>query len=106
MQENLSAAYEDYVVSQGTLKAEDLVEAYLNFIAELKLQHLPPIITHARWEKDLENYKNDPTEEKYEELLHTLEEIQNHLNAIAPEGFYFGSHPGDGTLFAFWPIEE
>ncbi len=28
------------------------------------------------------------------------------MNDIAPDGCYFGSHPGDGSLFGFFEIEE
>lgn len=29
-----------------------------------------------------------------------------YLNSIAPSGYYFGSHPGNGSDYGFWKIEE
>ena len=28
------------------------------------------------------------------------------LNELAPDGFYFGAHEGDGSDFGFWPLSE
>ena len=28
------------------------------------------------------------------------------INDYAPEGFYFGAHPGDGADFGWWEVED
>lgn len=34
------------------------------------------------------------------------EDAFDYLDSIAPRGYYFGSHPGDGSNYGFWKIEE
>jgi hypothetical protein len=35
-----------------------------------------------------------------------INDMMDALNDIAPDGYYFGAHPGDGSDFGFWECEE
>jgi hypothetical protein len=35
-----------------------------------------------------------------------IADMMDALNDIAPDGYYFGAHPGDGSDFGFWECEE
>lgn len=40
-----------------------------------------------------------------EEATEECNDLQDVLNEYAPAGHYFGTHPGDGSDFGFWPNE-
>lgn len=58
---------------------------------------LPP--AHAL-EDDKDNWWNSDAADDF------LQELFDALDRCAPEGHYFGAHPGDGSDFGFWPSEE
>lgn len=75
-------------ISSGTLKPEDLIAAFL------------PVLT------DLANNAPDALRRSYaaNALARALEHLEDGLEQLAPEGFYFAAHEGDGADFGFWPI--
>ena len=96
-------------ISHGTLRTEDLLEAFAG-----ELQH--HIARNAeRWCSDEGRRERDrlmdligaagevdPDSEDAQEIL---EAIVDELQVFAPDGHYFGAHPGDGSDFGYWPIE-
>lgn len=86
-------------VSSGTLRTEDLAPA---FIAELR-RHWPEKATEleAAWDRGEGAWDvvGDEPEQVVSELIDAL-------NEVAPEGYYFGAHWGDGADFGWWPGED
>lgn len=49
-------------------------------------------------------YADDMSED--EMLTHLLGALFDALDEVAPDGMYFGAHPGDGSDFGFWAEES
>jgi hypothetical protein len=111
----LSSDYRGISLSHATLREEDLIPTFLDFLREHAPQKYAAILEDWRdclphtgqydvFESDkFEQWISDePEQASY--LLN--EDIWEALNDIAPRGTYFGAHPGDGSDMGFWPVEE
>jgi len=76
-------------VSQATLRIEDLVDSFEQFLQDHNVQ-LPELI-----------YEDEALQipDWY------LEDLFDLLSELSPPHHYFGSHPGDGALYGYWPVE-
>ena len=110
----------DQTVIHGTLRPEDLVQAFTDEyerlggrpddVALFRSHLLLPegarfrcfSKTRFRGGWDGEGYVYS----REEELAYDLEDLYELLNELAPEGTSFGSHPGDGSDFGFWTYNE
>lgn len=94
-------------VIHGTHRPEDLIPAFYTLAARLVGEGYRKglVLERARrWiSADVEERPSLETNESAEELIYALMDL---LDACAPEGYYFGSHPGNGSDFGFWKLEE
>jgi hypothetical protein len=88
-------------VSWGTMRAEDLIPAFLDVLDELD----PPRAEALRsewdaldWDEDVEKAP-EGWEETEDEILNDLFDA---LSECAPEYVHVGSHEGDGADYGFW----
>lgn len=86
-----------FIISEASLKLEDLLDAAYGIITQYNLsQQLKGKI--ERWFDE----GMDPEEGSY--LFY--EEVFYLFNKIAPDGYCFGSHPGDGACFGWFYDDE
>ena len=94
-------------VSHATMRPQDLIPAFLSELSErdptayaqMVVAPFGPVPAHAWDDDDAEWWTS-------EEAGFVLEELFDALDACAPDGYYFGAHPGDGSDYGYWPIEE
>ena len=93
-------ALKDKVVSDGTLKPEDLIPKFLNALKHDEtayskfLKDNPEILEIQSW---------DDVDDETKSML--VDELTDALNDIAPDGYFFGASDGDGACFGFWAVD-
>jgi hypothetical protein len=84
-------------VIAGTHRPEDLIPAFMEV-----LHDLAPIRVDALYQVFGDEIRNAADRDGY----FVNEVLFNALDECAPEGYYFGAHPGDGSDFGYWPEED
>ena len=103
-------------VSHATLRSEDLIPAFMQVLEKYDRNTFYRLckeydIDHDTYEKLSQAYVGGPLRRdksfyESEDCDCLMEELFDALGEIAPEGYYFGSHPSDSSDYGFWPIEE
>ena len=94
----------DISVISGTHRPQDLIPVFLDVLRAhdtdwycAHIASVPP--SYALEDDDSEWWDS-------EECSYFLNEtLFDRLNEVAPEGYYFGAHPGDGSDYGFWKSE-
>lgn len=101
-------------VSEGTLLPEDLIPKFLTVLSELNedwYNSADPDTKRAgeKVAEEIESMELDMQEDDFfdddEAVQEDLDWLIETLNELAPKGYYFGAHPGDGADFGFWEVE-
>ena len=95
-------------VSHGTMRPQDLIPAFLDCLADVDPAAYEQImVCPFSFVPDYVMDEGDDSEWwDSEDASYKLEELFDALDAAAPDGYYFGAHPGDGSDYGFWACEE
>jgi len=104
---NFPTVLKDCSLSHGTLRPQDLIPVMMSALRVVDCAAYEQLLTpafplppaYAREDDDADWWGSEDCAEFFEELYALL-------NYAAPEGYYFGSHPGDGSDFGFWEYED
>ena len=89
-------------ISEGTLRPEDLAEAFVSECERLGIAHTPAGYSDvAELREQITDYADDK-----DELAYSISAATEILETVAGEWLYFGASEGDGACFGFWPTDE
>jgi len=105
---------EGLILSEGTLRVEDLLASVYDFLDSARIRFNKKDILDL-FEFDDKNlslseaiyWDKARLKANIEDIdaWETFYEFSDFLNEIAPNGYYFGSHPGDGACIGFFRDE-
>ena len=106
----LSDTIEPGSISHGTMRECDLIPTFMGVLrdfspaqaARITDEHGDAFIQRCSDPKGLDY----SLIKEMERQGYLVEDLFDALDAIAPEGCYFGAHPGDGSDYGFWEADE
>lgn len=96
-------------IIHGTLRNEDVLRALADELERVVPATSTLLVRDARLCADhleLATYGSEEATDAMDEADGILTELFDRLDANAPAGMYFGAHPGDGSDFGWWAVEE
>ena len=87
------------IVSDGTCRPWDTIPKCLEVMK-----------SHDHWmawslARDFEGLANKSDPDSYDMIFSMLEEIHEYMQDLAPEGYEFGTHEGDGACLGYFPVD-
>ena len=88
-------------VSHATMRWEDLIPAFTDFLREIGQGNV-----FSQEESPNHQQAERSVGTVYADLDEILSNLFDAIDDYVPEGYYFGAHPGDGSDYGIWPVEE
>lgn len=89
-------------VSHATMRPIDLFNSFTGFLAE----HYPDKYRELQAESWMPGHETLELEDapywESEDVSEDLNSLFDVMDELAPEGYYFGAHPGDGSDYGYW----
>lgn len=90
------------IISERTLRAEDVGEALADALRPLRLSRTDRALVRS-WDRLDTNADDDDRAEAMEDLVSELEDA---MDRYCPPYAYYGASEGDGACFGVWPITD
>ena len=94
-------------IIHGTLRLQDVIPALFDELRNVNPVGYGQLITSN---VSIPAYVYDEGDDSdwwsTEDAQWLFEALFDALDECAPDGYYFGVHPGDGSDFGYWPIDD
>ena len=95
-------------IIHATMRTQDLIPAFLEELARAAPENYAQLLTGTFGA--IPAYVMDEGEDSLwwssDNAAYLLDDLFDALDQAAPEGCYFGAHPGDGSDYGYWEVEE
>ena len=92
-------------IIHGTLRTQDLISAFAEVLRTMNPTDYAQLFS-AGWISPYAIEDDGADWWDSDDAVDLLADLTERLEENAPEGHYFGAHPGDGADFGFWPLES
>lgn len=89
-------------VSHGTFRAEDLIPRFLHVLYELNPSAYEKLAAEGQ---DIISHLQLGLRPG-DNILDYILDVADEINGACPDGYYFGTHEGDGSDYGFWETSE
>ena len=97
-------------VSEATMLARDLIPSFMDILALYNKRAYDEINDSLREYARMDDWRDVSDDgERWDSQAASYilnDEIWSAMNDIAPTGYYFGAHPGDGADYGYWRVES
>ncbi len=93
-------------VIRDTLRYQDLLPEFVATALEINPDKTLDRLTDTLPNMQALIYEEDNPWWESDAAVEAMDGVLDLLNEYAPEGMYFGAHPGDGSDFGFWRIDD
>ncbi len=106
----LGKKWRNVSLSHATMRNEDLIPAFFRFLEEHDPKEAESLLADYPYFAEFAATGSwSFIGEKWylsQEADYLCMALFTEIDAIAPDGYYFGAHPGDGSDYGFWECEE
>lgn len=92
-------------IIHGTHRTQDLIPAFLDALREVAPSAHEQFILSGGVPAYVADEGDSSGWWDTQAAAYMLDDLYEALDAHAPDGHYFGAHPGDGSDFGFWSVE-
>jgi len=93
-------------VISGTMRSEDLIPTFVELLIKLDTDKEYTSVIEEGWSIMKRAEKKEAVWDNEETTEYLNEDLWNALDNFSPDYCYFGSHPGNGSDYGYWPNED